>query len=340
MLSLIPDRLGELKGKIAALDPASLVSAAARHGVSTWVADALAEAEVNLVPEHQRQLTGDARGQIGQGRRIKQLTLKVLEALAKQGVTPVLLKGAGLAQRLFPQQPLARPSSDVDVLVTVEELPAARRAMASLQLAELADESLADVFEEHHHFAFARGGALVELHFRLFSGFGGHVFDDASIRARTLPGDFGGRPVRWLSPEDEFIYLATHAANHGFLRVSWLLDLKRYLVVHPTLDWFAMGQRCRHAGFQAAVAASLWVLESALQVALPPPAHEAFPLSKWRKRGHRRLLSAPHVEAADLSAGRFGGFALRVWLVDSPVAGVRHVAQGALRLLRRLRARH
>lgn len=335
----MPAGLSELPGRVARLDPDALVVAAGRHGVSAWVADALASAQVSLPPLAQARLTADARHQIGQGRRIKQLTLAVLEALAAQGVTPVLLKGAGLAQRLFPEQPLARPSSDVDVLVRPGQLPAARRAMAALELKEQPDESLGDVFEEHHHLSFARPGALVEVHFRLFSGFGGHVFDDGQIQARTLDGEFAGRKVRWLAPEDEFIYLATHAANHSFLRLSWLLDLQRYLAVYPDLDWPEMGRRCRAAGFQAAVAASLWVLEAALRVRLPAAAHAEFPVRGWRKRGHGWLFSAAHVEAADLSAHPWAGFGLRVWLVDSPAAGLRHLADGALRLLRRLRAR-
>lgn len=321
------------------IDANALVDAAARHGVSARVADALSSAAITIPLDAQARLTTDARAQIGQGLRIRRLTVAVLEALAAQGVTPVLLKGAGLAQRLFPEQPLARPSTDVDVLVRPGELPASRLAMASLQLTERQDDSLEDVFEEHHHVAFAGPGALVEVHFRLFSGFGGNVFDDERIQSRVLEGEFAGRSVRWLAPEDEFVYLATHAANHAFLRLSWLLDLQRYLLVHPGLDWAEMGRRSHEAGFHAAVSASLWLLESALEVKLPAAAGVAFPVSKLRKLGHSRLFSRAHVEAADLSAHRVAGFGLRVWLVDSPVDGVRHVVEGVRRLFRKARAR-
>ena len=315
-----------------------MVDAAARHGVSAWVADAFASAAVTLPQGEQVRLTKDARAQISHGMRMKRLTGLVLEALGKEGVTPVLLKGAGLASRLFPEQPLARPSSDVDVLVHPDELPRAHRAMGALGLTERHDDSLGDVFEEHHHLAFYRPGQLVEVHFRLFSGFGARVFDDFSIRARLIEGAFAGHPVRWLAPDDEFIYLATHAANHAFLRLSWLLDLRRYLDRYP-LDWPVMGARCRAAGFHAAVAASLWLLESALAVELPRAAHEAFPLGSLRRRVHLRVFSPEHVEAADLSTHPVAGFGLRVWLVDSPVSALRHVTGGARRLLRRVGAR-
>ncbi len=334
----MPARLGELPALVRALDADALVGAAARHGVSAWVADAMADAGVMLPAAAHAQLTADARAQVGRGLRVKRLTLAVLDALAKEDVIPVLLKGQGLAARLFPVQPLARPSSDVDVLVTRDELSRARRAMAGLRLNEQPDASLDDVFEEHHHLSFATHGALVEVHFRLFSGFGGNVFDDEAIRARTRLDQFEGRAVRWLGPEDEFIYLATHAANHSFLRASWLLDLRQYLVLH-VLDWAEMARRCRVAGFHSAVAASLFVLSHALRVPLPAAASSHFPVGRLRGLGHDRLFSAAHLEAADLASGRLAGFGLRVWLVDSPRDGLRHVSQGARRFLRQVQGR-
>lgn len=339
MLACVPARLGELPGRVAGLDHRALVDAAARHGVSAFVADALAAAKVTLEPDAQAALTQAARALVAQGLKHKRLTLKVVNALHAEGVTPVLLKGAGLAQRLYPEQPLGRPSSDVDVLVTPAELPRARAAMARLGLPERVDQSLEDVFEEHHHLAFAAPGELVEVHFRLFSGFGGNAFDDEALRGRLVAGAFEGRPVRFLGAEDEFVYLATHAANHAFLRASWLLDLQRYLARRPGLDWAVMAARCAAAGFSSAVTASLWVLEAALEVSLPPAARAAFPVSTLRELGHGALFSPAHVEAADLSAHRVAGFALRLWLVDSPRHGLRHATDGARRLVRQLLAR-
>lgn len=339
VLSCLPERLAALPARAASVDFEALVVAAARHGVSVWVADAFSSAEVKLPPGPQARLMADARAQIGRGLQIKRLTLAVLDALRVEGVIPVLLKGLGLAQRLFPEQPLARPSTDVDVLVRPEEISAACRAMAALQLSESPAQASNDIFPEQHHRSFFKSSDFVELHFRLFSGFGGHVFDDAAVAARTRKAELLGRAVRWLSPEDEFVYLATHAANHAFLRLSWLLDLQRYLLAHPQLEWAEMGRRCEQAQFRAAVTATLWVLEAALEVELPAAAHRAFPLGKIRRLGHGRLFSPAHIEAADLSAHRLASIGLRIWLVDSPMDGLRSVAAGVGRLLRRAAAR-
>ena len=136
---------------------------------------------------------------------------------------------------------------------------------------------------------------LVELHFRLFSGFGGHVFDDRRVHERTTLGTLDGRQVRWLSGEDEFLYLATHVANHGFLRISWLVDLERYLRFAPALDWRLMRERSREAGFEVPVTTALDVLERLLQVNLPRAAREAFPSSLVRRQLDARLFSGERV---------------------------------------------
>ncbi len=340
VLASLPARRDQLRQRLPTLNATALVEDAARHGLSAMVADALAAegAEATLSPAAWARLSADARTQIAFGLKHKRLTLAVLDALAREGVRPALLKGYGLALRLYPEQPLARPSSDVDVMVAPAELERAREAMTHLKLTEQKDHSLEDVFEEHHHVSFARPGALVEVHFRLFSGFGGNVFDDAALRGRFRTAECEGRPVLQLAPEDEFLYLATHAANHSFLRISWLVDLQRYLKREPHLDWARMGHDAKTAGFSSAVAASLWLLESAMGVELPAPASEAFELRRWRRLGHSRLFSPARVEAAAWSSHRLWGFALRLWLVDSPRAGVRHAIDGALRFARKLRA--
>ncbi len=331
----MPAHGARLAARAPQLDADALVTHAARHGVSALVADFLAASRVALPDPAARRLQGDARALIARGLRMRRLTLKVLDVLATRGITPVLLKGSGLAERLYPEQPLARPASDVDVWVTPAELDEAGRALATLGFAQQRDEGLADVAHEHHHVAWASHEGLVELHFRLFSGFGGRIFDDASLRARLVDGTFHGRAVRWLHPDDEFVYLATHAANHAFLRASWLLDLKRALELRGDFDWARMAAGCRAAGFHSAVSAALWVLRVQLEVALPPAAVEHF---TSHALGYARVFSRRHLELADLADARWSAFALRLWLVDSPRDGLRHAVDGGRRWLRRLRA--
>ncbi len=333
VLSRLPD--GAPLGELAALSSPELVAGFARHGLSAYVADALERQQVVLSESHE-QLIQEAQRTVAAGLKLRRLLFSVLDALAERGVSPIVLKGYGLASRLYPG-PLVRPCTDVDVHVQRSELPVVGDALRSLGLRELHDTSLADVFEEHHHLPFVGTGGLVEVHFRLFNS-AGVAFDEEGVRARSTAATLEGRSVRFLAPEDEFVYLANHAANHAFLRASWLVDLQLYLRFAPALDWHRMGDLARSAGCSVAVGAALTALEKTLAVRLPPAARDAFPARPWRTLVDSALFSTPRLATSRLAGGRLSSFLIRLLLVDSPGHGVRHVVEGAGRSLRRLRA--
>lgn len=303
---------------------------AVRHGLAVWVADELAAAKASVPPD----VLDAAQRQLAAGLKVKRLTLKTLDALNAAGVTPVLLKGYGLASRLFPTQPLARPSVDVDVLVEPALVPVSQRAIASLGLHAIEVPGVHDVLEEHFHHAYAGHAGLVELHFRLTNTLGGGMFDDDAVMSRATPGSLDGRAVRWLQPEDEFLYLALHAANHGFLRMSWLVDLAAYLELHPGLDFELMHARATDAGFVVPVATALGLVETLLEQRVPS---QIFARGRRRRFLDGRVFSFERVTDASWSDHRLASFLLRLYLVDSPGRGARHLVDGARRLLRQWR---
>lgn len=309
-------------------------AAAARHGLSAWVADELAAAGRPVPPG----LQDAARAQVASGLKVKRLTLTVLDAFTAAGVVPVPLKGYGLATRLFPTQPLARPSVDVDVFVEPAGLDAASRALTKLGLTAQQVPGVEDLEEEHHHHAFSGPAGLVELHFRLTNSFGRGGFDDASVSSRCTPGTLEGRAVRWLSPEDELLYLATHAANHGFLRLSWLVDLVAFLERFPGLDWPAMHTRARAAGFEVPVATALGLVEAVFGASLPDGARR-FARSRGRHLADARVFSLERLLDTRWSSHRLASFMLRLYLVDSAGQGARHLFDGASRYVRQRRGR-
>lgn len=334
VLTRLSSRTAELPSIVPALSGEALVDQCARHGLSVWVADGLAAANAKLPEPHQAHLLRDARQTVAMGTKHRRLLHAALDALAAERITPILLKGYGLATRLYPQ-PLGRPSTDVDVLVLPEELPLVRRALAGLELRQTHDDGLKDVFEEHHHLSFSGRAGLVEVHFRLFTGFGGGVFEDRGLWARSTLATLDGRQVRYLAPEDEFIYLAIHAANHAYLRVSWLVDLERFLATQRPLDWSAAARRAQEAGFSRALAVTLAVLEQALELRLPQGARALAASLPALAPLDRELFSPARLAGARLAEGRLGNFLVRLWLVDGPRYGLRHLLDGARRSLRR-----
>lgn len=333
VLERVPARADELRSLLPTLDAPRLIDACARHGVSAWVSDALLAA--GLESADATRLHANARENFALGYQTKRLTLAVLDTLATVGIRPVALKGAVLAHRLYQPIPLSRPSSDVDVLVHPSELERAGQALGGLGLRRWQDTSLGDVLDDHHHVAFQGAAGLVEVHFRLTSSFGRGTFDDDAVRSRLIELSFEGRPVRLLGREDEFLYLATHAANHAFLRASWLVDLARFFELHPGLDFEAIAQRAADAGFLHAVSISLRLLERLLHVEFPAQARRAFPRRRVRGLVDATVFRTPNLETGLVGSSKLGSFAARLWMVDSLGHGARHVVDGMMRAVRR-----
>lgn len=332
VIARVPDREAASLRELDFGDGLDLAEQAERHGLSAYVAEGLEKGGVQLPAGAQERLASAARSTVALAQRNRRLLFRALDALVARKVEPIVLKGYGLAARLYPS-PLARPSTDVDLLVQPEALDEVHRALGELGLQAVAESDAEDPEDDERHHAFQGPAGLVEVHYRLFSGFGGGSFDEEGIWRRSTLSELERRSVRFLDPTDEFLYLATHAANHAFLRLSWLVDLQLFLRRGGLLDWPAMAERATKSGFSSALATSLVVLEQALGVALPPGAVAA---SRRRSTAHRRLFSNERLVAADLAQGRLSNFLVRLWLVDSPRRATRHLLGGARRLARRL----
>jgi hypothetical protein len=85
--------------------------------------------------------------------------------------------------------------------------------------------------------------------------------------ARAQRFDVGnGLSVLVPAPEEEFVYLAAHAAGHSFIRLVWLYDLKLLCRRQPALDWRRVAELAEQCSLKAAVAYTLRLLERWLTV--------------------------------------------------------------------------
>jgi hypothetical protein len=209
-----------------------------------------------------------------------------------------------------------------------------REALEAMGLRAAPDASLREVLEEHHHEAFSGHAGLVEVHFRLFAGFGMATYDDAGVQARAWPSVLERRAVRYLSAEDEFLYLAVHAANHAFLRASWLVDLQLFALKAPP-NWEQVAQLARSVGFTVPYAAALDALQGALGEPLSPHVRRTAGHQHVRHLVHQRLFSAEHLASAQFAEGTIAPYVIRVWFVDSPRRGVTQLLGGVARWARR-----
>lgn len=185
---------------------------------------------------------------------------KVDLAFARAGITGVPLKGALLAERLYPR-PAARVTGDTDLLIREADIDHVGQVLESVGYIAARGAEEDRYRREHFHLHFAHPRALpLELHFHAYRGFGRTLYSEPLI-ARSVPfRDF--RALHVLAPDDEVVYLATHAAAHKFGRWSWLFDLRLLIETLDDATIAAAGDRAHELGFARPVALAARLLVS------------------------------------------------------------------------------
>src|SRR5712692_1144489 len=150
-----------IRAAMSEIDGRELVRESARHGLSALARYELKRAEVPLDPASASDLKRDAISIAAGALKVKAVLLRAVDALRRRGMTPVLLKGYGLASRCYPD-PLLRPMSDVDLLVSPRSLPEARAALLEVGLHPQDEGSERFSLAHTHHLTFCGSSAPVE----------------------------------------------------------------------------------------------------------------------------------------------------------------------------------
>jgi hypothetical protein len=307
LLRAIPGSAPDIRGALESVTlPMRFAERAAVHGLAAVALGALRSAHLELESTAQGQLERDALGVHALVARHRALAARCLDALRARGVVPVVLKGYSLACRIY-DAPEERPATDVDFLLSAEELPAAEAAMVELGLAPSEGPEASYARAHHHSVNFHGPGQLVELHHRALMAVG-RVLEAAPLIARSREGALDGRAVRWLSAPDEVTYLAAHAASHAFARLSWLYDLKLYAARQP-VDWERAARLARDAGIHGPAYFGLALAQRALGAAVPDAALDALRPSRWQAAVVERLFDAERLEASYFWTHRYAGYA-------------------------------
>jgi len=151
--------------------------------------------------------------------------LAALDTLAAAGTDAVLLKGAALALTVYGSF-VARPMSDVDLLVGRDKAARARNALLASGWATGESDLAPEFYAGHHHLpplVDAQGtGTSIELHTSLF--FEGHPFNFSGddIRRRAERVHVRGREILVPSVHDQLLHLCLHFAwSHMMATGAW-----------------------------------------------------------------------------------------------------------------------
>ncbi len=175
----------------------------------------------------------------------------ILKALARQGIIPILLKGAGLMLTVY-DSPALRPMADLDLLVLPAELRPALHCLASLGYRPTHAEQFPGAYQVvTHHVGLRREGpfgSLVELHHHWLSlpGSLSRYVPMEEVQQRAIAVQVGQAEALVLAPSDQMLHLSGHLAIHNPVihRLIWYYDLDRVIQGYEqSLDWALIFQR-------------------------------------------------------------------------------------------------
>ena len=225
-------------------------------------------------------------------KRTNEFTLQAFaeigEIFAKKGVDFILLQGIALIGTLYPD-PGLRPIGDVDLLIREGDMD----RVVSI-IAELGFERVG-----RYTHLFSDGELLLDIHQEL-----GNVsrikarrfvfsFDINEIweKARTKEGPFPY--ALYLSPEDEFLYLASHLQRHSFSRLIWFVDLSE-LIRLSNLDLDVLRKLAGRLNLDRSLLFSLGFIKTHLNPNISEDLIHSLtkpPLNLLEEIGYRKLLS-------------------------------------------------
>ncbi len=217
-------------------------------------------------------LLGDdiaARALQSKSLRALRFSRRAVEAVEAKGIACVVLKGVAAATRW--KEPSARQQSDLDLLVTRENLKAASKALIDAGVA-----SHEFMSGEHMHNASlapaSPSGLTIELHHALNSNHEIRI-DVGQVLARRITLQTGRGSIPALSPEDDAAYLAMHAATHALGRLAWLVDLEG--LARAGVDWVEAARRAKAWGVALPVECAWRQARDLLAVPIPEAAFAA-----------------------------------------------------------------
>lgn len=303
LLRASPGDPGAIRAALSGMDGRELVRESARHGLSALARHELERAGVSLDPAIASDLKRDAISIAAGALKVKAVLLRAIDALRAHGIAPVLLKGYGLASRCYPE-PLLRPMSDVDLLVSPRSLPEAKAALLEMGLQPQGEDFDRFSLAHTHHLTFYGSSAAVELHFLALKDLGSTIDADALL-ARAVKATLEGRDVRYLRPEDEVAYLSAHATHHLLQGVAWIYDLKLLIRRHRDLHWPSVISVAEASEMQSAVYFALNAARDLLQADVPDSALDALRPARWQTALGALLFSGERVVTSPFAEARF-----------------------------------
>lgn len=212
-----------------------------------------------------------------------QALAQVNAALADAGIRMISMKGPLLAMELY-GDPSLRTSRDLDVMIPEADLSRAGEVLVKLGYAPEENpfhktplrRRYYGIVDSEKHEVYQKNDIVLELHWK--SDFQTEdSFDELWDRRQEQV--LLGRPIAAMGTGDRYPALIVHAAEHGFHRLRWLLDLYE-LQKKPGFSWEQLHGQMSRQGLGVLLLETLIVMYRLDLPGLRDLAWEGFRLSR------------------------------------------------------------
>ncbi len=266
-------------------------------------------------------MTGELQGLV-QYAFLRRPLAELLSACQEAAVELIVLKGAALAETVYPR-PSLRPFGDIDVLVRASDACRAQAVLSELGYVADADAWADLAAGRSCEVNFFRNAAhepvVIELHTDLLNNalLRPQVFlDHGGLWRRSRAACLAGENARVLGPEDQILHLCLHLAGHYFDAPQSVRDMVQVCAVQP-VRWPLLLSLCRAAQAEAIAYGGLFA--AAQEGARVPP----LALESLAPRRHRRALErlvTAQVQSGGEEPGEIARFLLLWLLLAAPQA--------------------
>jgi hypothetical protein len=304
---------GALEHRSAGWD--TLLAAARIHGLLPLLYERLGMLDGDRIPPPvMAHLRGAYVANLLRNQRLGTELAEVVEALRREGIEAIVLKGGALAPTVY-TEPAQRPMNDLDLLLRPEAMDRAGAALQSLgfQLSGLIPAHMV-AFQQRFggglEWQRSRGGEVTRLdvqHHLVGIDWCWTAFpiEADALWATARPLALDGVRAWQLSAEDTLIQLCLHQALHGYASpLIGYADIDRVIgATDSVLSWSRLVQRAHRFRVKTVL---YWGLQRAHRLlATPLPAEVAAALQPGGPRLHFLRALAPSDAAVVLhGAGR------------------------------------
>ena len=318
---------------------------AMHHGLAPILYRALQDRCPDVPAHRLQQLKMQYAANVFRNKHVQACVEEIGTALASDGTSFILMKGAALARTLY-ADPGLRFLSDIDILVDEGDVQRAGARLRQIGLEPIQSEHAEGRGPLCHiHLLYCRPqprSIPVELHWRLFEPYQPYVFDLGAVRAQARQCPGLPPSVLAMAPEHELAHLCVHLDRHavtyrslvhqqdwfelllvpqGLGRLLWLYDIALYVQRRgEVVDWDSFVDTARRWAIDARVHATFELSRRALGVGPPGEVMRALSSGQPRfiERVAHRMVLASHRASEMREPGAAGTRPAR-WL--EPLAG-------------------